>query len=86
MADVRALAGFTVYAGWGNDGSADLSMGHDACGWSLPDEAIPGAVAPAVHGHPFEGSASLKTLAEQAILHGSACIQKRQVRGRDGDG
>lgn len=74
--NLDALDGFTVYAGWGNDGSADLSMGHDACGWSLADDAIPGAVAPAVHGHPFEGSASLRSLVEQAMLHTASCNRK----------
>lgn len=71
--DLDALAGFTVCASWGNDGSADLSMRHDTCGWWLADEAIPGAVAPVVHGHPFEGSASLKALVEQALLHAANC-------------
>jgi hypothetical protein len=70
--DLDVLDGFTVHAGWGNDGSADVSMGH-ACGWWLDDDAIPGAVAPDVHGHPFEGSASLKALAEQALLHAANC-------------
>jgi hypothetical protein len=75
--NLDALAGFTVCAGWGNDGSADLSMRHDPCGWWLDDDVIPGAVAPAVHGHPFEGAASLATLAEQALLHTANC-EKRQ--------
>ena len=75
LRDPDALDGFTVHAGWATDGSADLSMCHDACGWWLEDEAIPGAVAPAVHDYPFEGSAPLRTLAERALLH--AC-EKRQ--------
>lgn len=63
------LAGFTVYASWCNDGSAELSMGHDACDWWIDDNAIPDGVAPTVHGHPFEGKAPLDVLVSEARKH-----------------
>lgn len=70
MTDLDALAGFTVYASWGNDGTAELSMRHNTCDWWLDDAFIPDAVAPRpVHSHPFEGSAPLDVLVGEARRH-----------------
>lgn len=50
-------------------------MRHDPCGWWLDGEAIPDAVAPAVHGHPFEGTAPLLVLVQHALQHRCGTIE-----------
>ena len=63
------LDDFTLYASWGNDGSADLTLTHTPCGWYADDDALPGTAAPAIHGHPWEGKAQLSALVAAARKH-----------------
>lgn len=73
VAEHDDLVGFVVHAGWCNDGSAELSLGHEPCGWFLGDTEIPAMERGAVLGTPFEGSAPLVLLVDAALRHNRAC-------------